>query len=281
MTLPNYYPKANRKQWQPNLAGGATFTRVEKLLLHTTETQGWPGYPGFAPQLTYNPWTHEWRQHMPLTRSATTLEDPSWTNVRENRDNIIQVEIVAYCDPNYARKYGHDIHKIDEQAKKDLGEFAKWLHDNAGLNLESTVKWVDYPQSYGRNASQRLSGPEFNAYKGILGHEHASGNVHGDPGKIDIEAILKYAKVGTQKSKATKKAWSGYLWTLKNAEAYDGTRKRRPDLDIKAGTKVHGTVDTHFANDGRYFRKGKKPHRVWYALDNGDWSHKKNGKPIG
>lgn len=189
------YPKANRTvQWRPNLAGGATFSKVEKLLLHSTETRGWPSYGSFAPHLTYNPWTHQWRQHMPLTRSATTLADPASTPVRENRDNIIQVEVVGYCDPKMATQYGYFINNIDDEAKKDLGEFALWLHQTAGLKIQSTVQWVPYPKSYGINASQRLSSSAFDAYQGILGHQHASGNDHGDPGNIDIAAILKYAQ---------------------------------------------------------------------------------------
>src|SRR4051812_13921022 len=115
MSLPDKYPQANQTaQPRPNLAGGGTFDHVEKLVLHTTETAGWPGYPTFAPHLTYNPWTHVWHQHYALTKSATTLEDPSSTKLRENRDYDIQVEIVAYCDTRY-NVPGKGIDHLDEQ----------------------------------------------------------------------------------------------------------------------------------------------------------------------
>lgn len=193
MSLPDYYPPANRTaQWKPNLAGGATFDHVEKLCLHTTETSGWPGYPSFAPHLTYDPWKHQWHQHMPLTKSATTLEDPSSTKLRENRDYVIQVEIVGYCDPKY-NVPGKGINYIDDRAVRDLAAFASWL-TKYGLELKLADKWLPYPKSYG-NSAARMSENEFNAFRGIHGHEHASGNVHGDPGNPPwLNTMLNYAK---------------------------------------------------------------------------------------
>lgn len=188
------YPLANRTvQWLPQHAGGATFDKINMLLLHTTETQGWPSYPSFAPHLTYNPWLHQWRQHMPLTKSATTLADPSWTAVRENRVHVIQVEMVGYSDRNVAARNGHLINDIDEQAYRDLANFAMWLRETAGLKIQSSVRWVRYPDSYGLRASQRLLQGDFENYQGILGHEHASGNEHGDPGDFPIKRLLDLA----------------------------------------------------------------------------------------
>lgn len=194
MNLPIYYPFANRTtQWKPNLAGGATFDHVEKLCLHTTETRGWPGYPTFCPHLTYDPWKHEWRQHIPLTKSATTLADPSSTSIRENRDYVIQVEIVAYCDPELAEKYGYFINDVDDVAVHDLAELIAWLEPH-GLQMKIVSGWLPYPDSYGRT-SVRMSSSEFDSYRGILGHEHVSGNDHGDPGNPPwLSKMLQYAK---------------------------------------------------------------------------------------
>lgn len=278
MTLPTYYPKANHTvQWfgtRSPWAGGASFTTCEKLLLHTTETQGWPGYPNFAPTLTYNPWNHEWRQHLPLGRSATTLADPGYTAVRENRDHVVQVEIVGYCDPQTIKRYGHDIHKIDTRAIDDLGDFARFLHDHGGLQLRSTVTWKDYPGSYGNNGV-RLTGPQYDAYKGILGHQHASGNDHGDPGKINIGGILKAAG-----GPGDTKPWVREIWAIKKAHAYDGNKNRRPEHDLQPGQHLRATLDDHYADDGDYWRTGTKPHRIWYAARSGNFSYDKGGKPI-
>jgi hypothetical protein len=189
-----YPPASQTRQPRPNLAGGGTFDHVEKLVLHTTETAGWPGYPDFAPHLTYDPWKHQFNQHFPLTRSATTLVDGDSTSVRENRDFAIQVEIVAYCDPKMAARYGHNINDIDDQAVRDLAALAAWLHQTAGMELRLAPGWLPYPQSYG-NTRNRMSGSEYDAFRGILGHEHVSTNVHGDPGNPPwLDRLLSYAK---------------------------------------------------------------------------------------
>lgn len=192
---PIYFPKADRKtQWFGK--GGTTMTKVEKVVLHTTETAVWPGYGGSGghPTFTYNPWTHEWRQHLPVNGSATTLADPGSTSVRENRDNVVQVEIVCYCDPNLARRYGKDVKKIDDEALEDLGEFIAWLHTEWDMPLNLAPKWLPYPDSYGNRNGQRMSGSQYDAFKGVLGHQHVSGNDHGDPGALNVTKIMAYAR---------------------------------------------------------------------------------------
>lgn len=191
MSVPEFYPPADHhSQWKPNLeAGGNNWNHIEKLVLHTTEGNGWPGYPSFVPNLTYWP-GNGWRQHVPMYRGGTTLMDPSNTTVRENRDFDVQVEIVGTAVNNGCDK---ELSANNDAGYKDLAHLVRWLHQY-GLPIASTVNWVPYPKSYGLNASQRLSGPEFQAYKGILGHEHASGNEHGDPGWIDIQKLLHYSQ---------------------------------------------------------------------------------------
>lgn len=190
-----WYPPANRSQDRSQFSG-INMPQISKCLLHSTETQGWPSYPTFAPQFTYNPWTHQWRQHMPLPRSASTLADPSWTAIRENRDNIVQVEIIGYCDPQRWPVYGKNVEQMDSQAINDLGQFIAWLHVEWEVPLTAipTELWVGYPKSYGVNAPQRLSESAFDRFTGVLGHQHACGNSHGDPGRINIDAIMAAAK---------------------------------------------------------------------------------------
>lgn len=188
-----WYPGADRSQDRSQFSG-VTMPRISKLLLHSTESSGWPAYPGFAPQATYDPWSHRWRQHMAINRSASTLSDPSSTAVRENRDDVVQVEIIGFCDPAASRKYGKSIQNMDDRAYEDLAAFAAWLNREWGLPLRSTVRWAPYPSSYGLHASQRLSGPEYDSYTGILGHQHASGGDHGDPGVIDAARIVRLAQ---------------------------------------------------------------------------------------
>lgn len=172
---------------------GITMPRLEKVLWHTTESAGWPAYPTFAPHLTVDPVLRQIRQHMPLNRSASTLADPSSTAVLENRDNVVQIEIVGYCDPARASSSKH-ISKWGDAEYQFLAGVAAWFWREWGVPLTSTVRWVSYPASYGVGASQRLSGPAYDAYRGHLGHQHAPGNSHGDPGNIDIVRLLRFAR---------------------------------------------------------------------------------------
>lgn len=198
-----YYPKANRTaQW---FGGGVDMGGVTKLLWHTTETAGgWPAYGGgdSAPQLTYEPWQHKWRQHIRLSHSARALRDPSGTVVRENRDKIVQVEISCYCDPKLYNAHGHAVTRLDAQAIDDLGEFGAFMYAEWGTPLELAPEWREYPRSAWADSPIRMSGPEFDAFTGWLGHQHASGNTHGDPGALAVHAILAAAKGGT-----TEKDW--------------------------------------------------------------------------
>lgn len=194
------YPGADLSQDRSKFSG-ITMPGIDKLLLHTTESAGWPSYPDFAPQLTVDPIRKLVRQHMPLNRSASTLADPSSTAVRENRDNVLQVEIVGYCDPARAGSAYH-VDKWGPEEYAWLALLVRWVHLEWGVPLVSPLKWPAYPASYGNAQGQRLTSSEYDAYRGVLGHMHAPGNDHGDPGNIDVELLLRYA-AGTQDPPAT------------------------------------------------------------------------------
>ena len=196
MTRAIYIPGANlTAQWYVEEYRGVTMPDIDKLLLHTTETGGWPGYRGgaTAPTATYHPGLHQWRQHFPLNMSARALRDPSGTVVRENRDNVVQVEIICSCDAAFARRYGYPhVTQLDGQALDDIGEFAAFLHREWGLPLVKAPVWLPYPKSYG-DSPARMSGSEYDRFQGICGHMHASGNSHGDPGALDVDHVLDTA----------------------------------------------------------------------------------------
>jgi hypothetical protein len=187
-----HYPGADRtSQWRGS--GGATMPSVNKLLLHTTETAGWPGYPGFQPTLTFNPWQprgKRWRQHLPINGSASTLQNAG--TFRTNRANVCQIEIVAYCDPARRSSSAH-ISKISADAYHELGEFWAWIHREWGVPLKLYPNWKAYPASYGTSNGIRMSVAQFGAFKGVCGHQHAPGNDHGDPGDLRVAQILSAA----------------------------------------------------------------------------------------
>lgn len=172
---------------------------INKLLLHTTESTGWPSYPSFAPTLTYDPWRHSWRQHMPILGSASTLSNAG--SYQTNRAEVCQIEIVGFADESMGARYNKFIGDIDEQASEDLGAFAVWLHEHYGLQLDCDVTFKAYndgrhPSSYGYDNGVRLSVSQYENYRGVLGHMHAPGNNHGDPGSLQIEDIMNAARGG-------------------------------------------------------------------------------------
>lgn len=191
MTRDTTYPGAT---WNDKTRfGGVIMGGLDKLMHHSTETSGLPGYPTFAPNMTIDPFSRRVWQHMRVDMSASTLRNPESTNVSENRDRVCQIEWVMYCDDK-KKASSHHISKLGEREYRFIAKVVAWFHEEWNIPLRSTVKWVAYPASYGVRASQRLSSSEYDNYKGHLGHQHASGNDHGDPGNWDFARILRYAR---------------------------------------------------------------------------------------
>lgn len=191
-----FYPPADRAaQWFGGEFQGTVMGMTRpKVVLHTTETAGgWPWYSGGSegPTLTYEPWQRRWRQHFRLNQSARALRDPSGTPVRENRADCVQIEISAYCDPA-KRGTGKHIDNLDADSYDDLGRFVAFMHVEWDLPLTAAPKWLAYPASYG-DTSIRMSSAEYESFAGVLGHQHVSGNTHGDPGDLDVTRILDRA----------------------------------------------------------------------------------------
>jgi hypothetical protein len=183
-------------QWyEDNFSGESVYSFLEKFLLHTTETEGWPGYSGgaSAPNATYHPRLREIRQHFPNNYSARALRDPSDTTVRENRDRVCQLEIVAYSDKALARSVGGLwIGDLTDSHFTDLAWMAIQLNQDLGLPLQTSVTWKEGTGSY--YGGVRLSGSSYDAYRGILGHVHASGNTHWDPGGLYVSRLMAKIK---------------------------------------------------------------------------------------
>jgi hypothetical protein len=197
VNAPTLYPDADAKrQWYGDNFATTDMGGVEKVLLHTTEGAGWPSYRdgSVAPNLTYWPQRRLWRQHFPLNRSSRALCDSAATAVRENRDRVVQVEIIAICDPKLAPRVreGTYVEDITDDALDDLGKFLAFMHAHYRVPLIAAPKWLPYPKSAG-NSPVRMTGPQYAACRGVLGHQHASGNAHGDPGQLNIPKIIRSA----------------------------------------------------------------------------------------
>lgn len=202
MTGTRIYPKADATtQWHEDDFSRGTFTKVDKFLLHSTETLGWPTYalsdgsqPGAkAPTITYHPRLRKFRQHNFINTSARALVDPTSTPVRENRDNVVQIEIIGYADEVKADSVGGlKISQLTDDQLRDIADLFAWLNAEWGCPLVSNYEFPPY-RPY---KDVRLTSAEYDAAVGLLGHCHASGNDHTDPGNINNAKILAFAKKG-------------------------------------------------------------------------------------
>jgi hypothetical protein len=164
------------------------------------------------------------------------------------------------------------MHYGDQDIRHWLENYVE-KHKDA-LGVEGQISWRQVMGFPSQGSFYR--GPE-GGWRPYSGPNPHTDHVHV---MFNTDKAPKHVAAPAKKPKKPKKAWTGVLWTLKKVHAYDGTGKRRPDLDLKAGTKHTITVDDTKFNDGRYARIGKIPHRVWYPLDSGGWSHEKGGVAI-
>lgn len=170
-------------------------------LLHSTETGTWPDYGAgtSAPHLTvrFDPKarTIAARQHFSTTRPSRALVNKAG-GVQTNNARVFQIELIGSCDLTFAKKHGYlylpDL--LEEAWARDaLAAVLAAVSGSLGIPLTSSVVWANYPGSYGEKAAQRLTGAQWEAYSGWLGHQHAPENDHGDPGDIPIAEILAAA----------------------------------------------------------------------------------------
>ena len=208
-TGPQKYPGASTAYWyQSNLGGSAMESNVG--VMHTTEGRTVPSYGGgvSAPNFTVLPdfktKTLRWYQHFDFDVSSRALVNKSG-GVETNTANAVQVELVGTCDERHVvtwdgKKAGVDYifwPDAPDWALAELGKFVKWAHDQHGIALRSTVTWKPYKKgqvggSYGANGV-RLTGAQWNAYYGWLGHQHVPENDHGDPGNLNFTRVLAHA----------------------------------------------------------------------------------------
>lgn len=205
-TGPQKVPFASTAYWyQDNYPGDRMESNV--VVVHTTEGYSLPSYDGgaVAPNITALPDIPnkrlKWYQHFDADCSSRALVNASG-GVQTNTLNAFQIELVGTCDPAHRSTWGSKQAGVDyifwpdapDWALAEVGKLLAWLHDNHGVSLTSGVTWKAYPDSYGTNNGVRLSGAQWEAYYGVLGHQHVPENLHGDPGDIDMARILAHAK---------------------------------------------------------------------------------------
>lgn len=208
-TGPQKYPGASLAYWWQNVfPGNAMESNVG--VLHTTEGRTLPDYRGGrdAPNFTALPDIPNkrlrWFQHFDFDTSSRALMNLSG-GVETNTANAVQVELVGTCDERNAVTWDGKRAGVDyifwpdapDWLLAELGLFVRWAHDQHGIRLESTVTWKPYKKgqvggSYGANGV-RLTGAQWGAYYGWLGHQHVPENDHGDPGNLNFARVLEHA----------------------------------------------------------------------------------------
>lgn len=176
--------------WISGNSAGPHLFKPGKLLLHTTEGSSIEG--AIAAYRAANSWPHTtvdymfghpYRicRHLDYDLSGRALRNEAG-GVQTNTAGVIQIEVVG------AASRPHEIDWVTF-AREVVGPLCR-AHT---IPVVSTLPWVPYPASYGKGAAQRLGGEAWLAYRGILGHQHAPENSHGDPGAIPIADVLRAA----------------------------------------------------------------------------------------
>lgn len=176
-----------------NDAGAMNGVGGRKLLLHSTEGASIEGAVAAYrarnvwPTLTVDMPERRVAQHLALEVAARSLKNlPGGVETNRAGKVLVQIEIV-----------GSAVDPSSLGSPEDLDWFGREvvapICEAMAIPMVSTVRWVAYPASYGQAAVQRLSPSAWVAYSGLLGHQHAPENDHGDPGAIDIGRILAAA----------------------------------------------------------------------------------------
>lgn len=204
------YPRASLAAWHQSRYLGDQMN-ANTGVVHTTEGTTLPSYGGgaSAPTFTLVPSLSSKSvavfQHFDVDRSARALVNKAG-GVQTNTLNCVQVELTGTCDPKTRAKWlaeGRSFVFWPEAPEWALLEFARlvrWLSDEHGVKLQSTVTWKAYPGSYGANGV-RLSGQAWMDYYGWLGHQHVPENDHGDPGNFPMVRVLGMAKAKAWETK--------------------------------------------------------------------------------
>lgn len=177
-------------------------TKNPKGCLHTTEGSGWPTYAGWSimPHATILPTPGKGvtvRQHIPFSSAAFALKNEDG-GVQTNRADCFQFELVGTCashGPGYHWPSADDAvlldlwHKVIKPVSVAYKiplrapEFKPYLSTGGG--------------SYGKKNGVRLSGAQWTAFTGWLGHQHVPENDHGDPGEFPFARLVKLASKDT------------------------------------------------------------------------------------
>lgn len=176
-------PAATRDEFPD---AGAHIAGPSRIVLHTTEGATYAGARSaykankVSPHFTVSYETGHLQvyQHVALDRSSTALEHRAGT-VQTNRQSAIQIEVVAFA----AKPAWPD------GLITGVADLIGWIITQTGVKPVAP-QFEAYPASYGENNGVRFSDAAWLAFNGVCGHQHVPHQAHGDPGAINIAALL-------------------------------------------------------------------------------------------
>lgn len=206
-------------------------------LLHSTEGYGYPGYAmgGNAPHITINPRQRTMRQHFSLNEGSRALR---YSGRSTNGMGVLQYEVIGSCSPALIAGGVPSVLDFDDGDLAYIALVLATATKHTGIPLTTSLYFMPYPQSYGSAAGNRMGYAAFAAYRGVMGHQHAPDNTHGDPGSMNVARILEIANTGEVGHEVPRpKPLDGKL-------DEDGRwgRNTTTDLQGKMGTPVDGEV---------------------------------------
>lgn len=168
-----WYPKAHRSVIRGQ-EGGTQLTGRPKIVLHTTEGSSIAGAEaayrasgGSAPHFTIS--RTSVHQHIPINRSAYSLEHPSGTPETNRAGAVIQIEQVGFAK---------DTGDWPDSYYQRVAELVAWIHANAGVPRQQVSNGIhaDFTNP------KRIPADEWANWSGVCGHVHVPNNHHTDPG---------------------------------------------------------------------------------------------------
>jgi hypothetical protein len=181
----------------PGVSGGRwALDGPDRIVLHTTEGGNIEGaFAAYrkskaAPHFTIDLGKRRQVQHISLNRSASAMRNEPG-GVETNRvGRTIQIEIVGRAES-------------PDRSKAELQFLAGVLTaiKAAGVNFEWTApEFHVYPPPMRLGKEPwRMSSVAWLQFNGICGHQHVPENVHGDPGAMDINEVIRLA-TGTKEN---------------------------------------------------------------------------------
>lgn len=191
--MENWDPAAAR---DPFPDSGSFVSGPYRVVLHSTEGSSYGGAraayktnkvsPHFT--ISYEKGSLEVWQHVPLNRAATALEHRAGT-VHTNRLSAVQIEVVAF-----AAKPVWPAGLVT-----GVADLIAWISAQCGVTPVAP-HFEAYPASYGENNGVRMSDENWLTFNGVCGHQHVPHQSHGDPGAINILALLPGRPATVQRS---------------------------------------------------------------------------------